>query len=72
MADFLAYRETYEQDHGPLSLEVKVKPKAVKRKNVTKMNTLRLGSDFEVKVLKSTAQLEKGVEKGKKYYKLYY
>ena len=72
MADFLAYRETYEQDHGPLSLEVKVNPKAVKRKNVMKMNTLRLGCDFEVKVLNSSAHIEKGEEKGKKYYKLYY
>ena len=72
MADFLTYRETYEQDHGPLSSEVKVKPKAVKSKNVMKMNTLRLGSDFEVKVLNSSAHIEKGEEKGKKYYKLYY
>lgn len=72
MADFLAYRETYEQDHGPLSSEVKVKPKAVKSKNVMKMNTLRLGSDFEVKVLNSSAHIEKGEEKGKKYYKLYF
>ena len=72
MADFLTYRETYEQDHGPLSSEVKVKPKAVKSKKVMKMNTLRLGSDFEVKVLNSSAHIEKGEEKGKKYYKLYF
>lgn len=71
-AEFLAYRAAFEQDHGALSPEVKVKPKAVKRRNVTKMNTLKLGCDFEVKVLKSTAQLEKGEEKGRKYYKLYY
>lgn len=71
-AEFLAYRVAFEQNHGILSSEVKVKPKAVKRRNMTKMNTLKLGRDFEVKVLKSTAQLEKGEEKGRKYYKLYY
>ena len=72
MADFLEYKEAYEQVHGQLSLQVKVIPKAVKLKNLKKMNTLKLGSDFEVKVLKSTAQLEKGKEKGRNYYKLYY
>lgn len=71
-AEFLAYRAAFEQDHGALSSAVKVKPKAVKRRNVTKMNTLKLGCNFEVKVLKSTAQLEKGEEKGRKFYKLYY
>ena len=71
-AEFRAYRESYEKDHGVLSSEINVKPKAMKQRNVSKMNTLKLGNDFEVKVLKSTAQLEKGEEKGRNYYKLYY
>ena len=38
------------------------------------MNVLRLGNDFEVKVLNPNAEIEKGVDKasGKGYYTLYF
>ena len=48
--------------------------KAASRKPVTRMNTLKLGADFEVKVLNPEAKIEGGVDKksGNKYYTLYY
>ena len=48
--------------------------KAAIRKPVTKMTTLKLGADFEVKVLTPEAKIEGGFDKksGKKYYTLYY
>lgn len=47
---------------------------AVSKKPVTKMNTLKLGTDFEVKILNPEAKIECGVDKknGRKYYTLYY
>ncbi len=70
--EFAAYRELFEKHNGGFAEEVNVVKKAAIRKPVTKMTTLRLGSDFEVKVLNSSAHIEKGEEKGKKYYKLYF
>lgn len=69
---FAAYRELFEKHNGGFAEEVNVVKKSTIRKPVTKMTTLRLGSDFEVKVLNSSAHIEKGEEKGKKYYKLYF
>ena len=73
IAEFKEYKETYEKEHGEMAAEINVKPKAVKRRNTSKMNVMRIGKDFEVKILKSSARLEKVEEKsGDKYYKLYY
>ena len=72
--EFAAYRERFEQQNGELCDEVSVVKKAALRKHVTKMATLKLGADFEVKVLNPEAKIEGGVDKqsGKKYYTLYY
>jgi len=72
--EFAAYREAFEKQNGGFADEVNVVKKAAIRKPVTKMTTLKLGADFEVKVLNPEARIEGGFDKksGKKYYTLYY
>ncbi|MCR5712776.1 MAG: nucleoid-associated protein [Prevotella sp.] len=72
--EFAAFRQSFEEEHGCFSEEVNVVKKAAIRKPVTKLTALKLGSDFEVKVLNPEAKIEGGVDKksGKKYYTLYY
>lgn len=72
--EFAAYREAFEIQNGGFADEVNVVKKAAIRKPVTKMTTLKLGADFEVKVLNPEAKIEGGIDKksGKKYYTLYY
>lgn len=71
---FEVYRQSYEEEFGDFSDEVNIVKKATNNKPVKRMNTLKLGSDFEVKVLNPEAKIEGGVDKksGKKYYTLYY
>ena len=71
---FEAYRQTYEEEHGSFNNEVNVVPKAANRKPVTKMNILKLGKDFEVKIINPNADIVAGEDnvKGKNYYTLYY
>lgn len=72
--EFAAYRKAFEKQNGGFAEEVNVVKKAAIRKPVTKMTTLKLGADFEVKVLNPEARIEGGFDKksGKKYYTLYY
>lgn len=72
--DFEDFRRSYEEENGGFAEEVTVIAKAASRKPVTRMNVLRLGNDFEVKVLNPNAEIEKGVDKasGKEYYTLYF
>ncbi len=72
--DFEDFRRSYEEENGGFAEEVTVIAKAANRKPVTRMNVLRLGNDFEVKVLNPNAEIEKGVDKasGKEYYTLYF
>ena len=72
--EFAADREAFEKQNGGFADEVNVVKKAAIRKPVTKMTTLKLGADFEVKVLNPEAKIEGGIDKksGKKYYTLYY
>lgn len=71
---FEDFRQTYEEEHGNFDEEVNVVTKASSRKPITRMNVLRLGNDFEVKVLNPNAEIKKGVDKanGKEYYTLYF
>ena len=71
---FQTYRQSFEQEYGDFQDEVNVVKKATNNKAVKRMNTLKLGGDFEVKVLNPEAKIEEGVDKqsGKKYYMLYY
>lgn len=71
---FETFRHNYEKEYGQFEEEVNVIPKAASRKPVTRMNVLRLGSDFEVKVLNPNAEIEQGVDEvsGKEYCTLYF
>ena len=44
------------------------------RKAISRMNILKLGNDFEIKLLNPQAEIEAGydTERGLKYYKLYF
>lgn len=72
--EFVAYRKAFEKQNGSFGDEVSVVKKAALRRPVSKMSMLKLGADFEVKVLNPEAKIEGGVDKksGKKYYTLYY
>lgn len=71
---FETFRQSYEVEYGHFEEEVNVVPKAASRRPVTRMNVLRLGNDFEVKVLNPNAEIEKGVDdvSGKEYCTLYF
>lgn len=71
---FDTYRQSFEEEHGSFADEISVVSKAVSRKPVSRMNVLKLGNDFEVKVLNPNAEIESGVDdvSGKRYYTLYY
>lgn len=71
---FTEYRQSFESEYGNFAEEVNVVKNAAMRKPMTKMTTLKLGTDFEVKVLNPGAKIEGGADQksGKKYYTLYY
>lgn len=71
--EFEAYRKNFEEEHGCFTEEVNVVAKAASRKPVSRMNTMKLGKDFEVKVLNPEARIESGSDKkGRRYCTLYY
>lgn len=69
-----AFKAQFEEKHGELPQEFTPCQAALKRKPVTKLNNVKLGKDFEVKVLNPEADIERGYdeEKGMRYYKLYF
>lgn len=71
---FESYRQSYEEEYGDFAEEINVVKKAISRKPVSRMNVLKLGNDFEVKVLNPDAEIESGKDevRGKRYYTLYY
>lgn len=69
---FAAFCQTFEEENGGFAEEVNVIAKAASRKPVTRMNTLRIGNEFEVKVLNPEARMEKGNDEGGRYWKLYW
>lgn len=71
---FNTFKSQHEEIHGTLPEEFIPIPTALKRKPVNRMNSIKLGSDFEIKILNSSADLESGYDKKKKmnYYILYY
>lgn len=71
---FDTYRQSFEEEHGSFADEICVVSKAASRKPVSRMNVLKLGNDFEVKVLNPDADIESGVDEvsGKRFYTLYY
>ncbi len=71
---FDTYRQSFEEEYGSFADEISVVSKAASRKPVSRMNVLKLGNDFEVKVLNPDADIESGVDElsGKRFYTLYY
>lgn len=69
-----SYKKEYEERKGELPESFKIAQNATKRKAITKANILRIGSDFELKVLDSSAIIEQGYDDEKKqsFLKLYY
>ena len=70
--EFAAFRKSFEEENGALKDEVALVKKAVNYKPVTRMNVMKVGTDFEVKVLTSEARIEEGKDEGGRYWKLYY
>lgn len=73
-ADFVTYRQKYEKEYGCFDQEVSIVKKATVSKPVKRMNTMRLGSDFEVRVFNPEAEIASGIDKnsGNKYLTLFY
>lgn len=71
---FGIYRQSFEEEYGSFADEISVVSKAASRKPVSRMNVLKLGNDFEVKVLNPDADIESGVDElsEKRFYTLYY
>lgn len=71
---FDTFKTQFEETHGTLPNEFTPVSTALKRKPVNRMNTIKLGTDFEVKILNSNAEVEIGCDqsKGMKFFKLYY
>lgn len=69
---FVSFRQEFEEGHGEFAEEVNVVAKAASRKPVTRMNTLRIGDVFEVKVLTPEARMEQGKDDSGRYWKLYW
>lgn len=69
--EFAAYRKSFEEENGTLNDEVALVKKAVNYKPVSRMNVLKIGNDFEVKVMNPDARIETGEDKSGKWWKLY-
>lgn len=69
--EFEAYRKRFEEENGALNDEVVLVKMAVNYKPVSRMNVLKIGTDFEVKVLNPEARIETGEDKNGKWWKLY-
>ena len=65
------FRLSFEKEHGCFEENVNVVKKAAIRKPVTKLTTLKLGADYEVKVLNPEARIEQGEDEMGAWWKLY-
>ena len=71
---FLDYSRKYEDDKGELPDSFTPISGAISSKQKTVLNKIKLGKEFEVKLLSSKAKIEYGKEEnsGCKYCKLFY
>lgn len=69
---FASYRKSFEEENGALKDKIVLVKKAVNYKPVTRMNVMKLGTDFEVKVQNPRARIESGKDEGGRYCKLYW
>ena len=68
---FESYRKSFEEEKGALNEEVTLVKKAVNYKPVSRMNVLKIGQNFDVKVLNPEARIETGEDKNGQWWKLY-
>ena len=69
------YKAVFEKENGALPLSFHVSTDSSKVDNrLARMRTMRVGNEFEIKVLNPAAQIENGYDSDKKksFYKLYY
>lgn len=71
---FEEYKADYEQTHGILPNIFQTHANVINRKAISKMNVLKLGTDFEVKMLNPQAEIEVGYdyEREMNFYKIYF
>ncbi len=67
-------RNEYEDKYGEIPEAFVCAPNATKRKAITKTNILKIGTNFELKILDASASLEEGYdeEKDLRFIKLFY
>lgn len=68
---FAEFRKSFEEDNGVLNEEVVLVKKALSYKPVSRMNVIKIGSNFEVKVLNPDGRIEQGEDTNGKWWKLY-
>ena len=70
----LSYQKEYEDRIGKMPETFRCIQSATKQKKITKANVLKIGTDFEIKILNPSAIIEQGYddEKKKNCLKLYY
>lgn len=73
--DFKSYQEEYQKTNN-MKFDARITgvKEAVKRQSLTRLITLKLDSNFDVKILGGEEMIEQGYdeERGMRYYKLYY
>lgn len=73
--DFKSYQEEYQETNN-MKFDERITgvKEAVKRQSLSRLITLKLDSNFDVKILGGEEMIEQGYDdvKGMKYYKLYY
>lgn len=71
---FNDYKTKYVEEHGVIPKEFTPSKDAIKRKTVTKLNSVKIGTDFEIRILNPNAEIENGFDskKGRKFVKLFF
>lgn len=72
--DFNDFLQNYECMNDTIPKTFMPKPEAIKRKSISRMNSIRLDNNFEVKILNSQAELIRGYDEEKEmsFYKLWF
>ena len=75
VSNYLAeYKKTYEKDKGTLPTSFQVDVGRKNNMSITRTQILKIGKDFEIRILNPSLDIEKGYDsnKRKSYYKIYY
>lgn len=71
---FAQYKSQYEKNNGNLPVSLQIDMGEEKRCNMRRMQTLKIGKDYELKILNPLADIEHGYDsnKNKSYFKLFF